>query len=515
MQKAVFLVLVAFFSIDASFGQAADKGLFIVTRNYRLRPEKEKASIVLDFKQLQTHKIIPESGDFDITDGNFGKKLSKKVVDTNTDGQPDAVVIDYVFESEEEVYSFSVKPNGKAVSLTQANVANASADPRLVVSYLVSYNQLKKEGKEIASWPDKIIESTMSQYPDPSTIPNYAPGSFNHECAFFLNGVFNRWNETKKPEYFNYIKAWCDRFIDSHGTIDAKYYDVGRYRLDDMLPGRLFISMYQVTKADKYKGAAAQLRQQLQYQPRTTDGGYWHNQNSPYQMWIEGVYMADVFTMQYAKAFNEPSLFKQAMQHIELVEEHQRDAGTRLLYHGWDESMNKVWANEETGTSPEFWSRSIGWYMMGLLECIDYVSLESPDRKELGALFKDLAKAVLKYQDPKTGLWYQVINKGYEPRNWHETSATAMFAYAFAKGFNRGALDKSYLTAAQKAFDALKDQYIYFDDGGRVYLDGIVKVGSLNVKTSRGDLDYYVSTERRMNDYKGMGALLHLAQELD
>jgi unsaturated rhamnogalacturonyl hydrolase len=108
-----------------------------------------------------------------------------------------------------------------------------------------------------------------------------------------------------------------------------------------------------------------------------------------------------------------------------------------------------------------------------------------------------------------------VINKSYEPRNWHESSATAMFAYAFAKGFNRGALDKTYLAAAQKAFDALKDQYIYFDDEGRLYLDGIVKVGSLNTNTSKGDLDYYVSTERRMNDYKGLGALLHLAMELD
>jgi unsaturated rhamnogalacturonyl hydrolase len=506
------LVIVSVLVMEVCVAQSSDKGLFTVTRSSRLRPEKERATIVADWKQLQSHRIIPESGDFDVTDGNFGRRLSKKIVDTNSDGQPDAVVIDYVFESDEPVFSFSVKPNGKAVSLTNAN---APADTRLVVSYLVSYNQLKKEGKDIASWPDKIIESTMSFYPDPATLPIYAPGNWSYEYAFFLNAMFARWQETKKQEYLNYIKKWCDRYIDSHGALDPKHYNVNEYRLDDMLPGRLFLSLYDVTKESKYKGTATQLRQQLQYQPRTSDGGYWHKQIYPYQMWLDGVYMADIFSMQYAKAFNEPALFKESMQQIRLVREHNGDAGTGLLYHGWDEAGNKVWANEETGTSPEFWSRGIGWYLMALIDCIDYIPLESPDRKELGALFKDLSKAVLKYQDPKTGMWYQVINKGYEPRNWHETSASVMFAYAFAKGYNKGALDKTYLAAAQKAFDALKDQYLYFDDEGRVYLDGTVKIGTLNVKTSKGDLDYYVSTERRINDYKGLGALLYLTQELD
>jgi unsaturated rhamnogalacturonyl hydrolase len=510
--KRVAFVIILLLAADLCIGQTSDKGMFLVTRNYRTRPEKEKATIVLDYKQLQTHKIIPETGDFDVTDGNFGRRLSKKVVDTNSDSQPDAVVIEYVFESDEPIFSFSVRSNGKSVSTEKAK---ASADPRLAVTYLLSYNQLKKSGKDISSWPDKIIESTMSFYPDPATLPIYAPGNWSYEYAFFLHAMFARWQETKKPEYFNYVKKWCDRFIDSHGALDPKHYNVADYRLDDMLPGRLFISLYEVTKDNKYKGAAAQLRQQLQYQPRTSDGGYWHKQIYPYQMWLDGVYMADIFTMQYAKAFNEPSLFKESMQQIRLVREHNGDAGTGLLYHGWDEAGNNVWANEETGTSPEFWSRGIGWYLMALIDCIDYVPLESPDRKELGSIFKDLSKSVLKYQDPKTGLWYQVINKGYEPRNWHETSATAMLAYAFAKGANKAALDKSYMEAAQKAFDAMKDQYIFFDDQQRLYLDGTVKIGTLNVKTSKGDLDYYVSTEKRINDYKGLGALLYLTQELD
>jgi unsaturated rhamnogalacturonyl hydrolase len=489
------LVIFCLFSSPATFAQ--ETGMFLITRNYRNRSFPEKATIVVDWKELQKHKSIPDRGDFDITDGNFGKRLTKKVVDTNGDGQPDVVVIDYVFESDAPVYSFSLKPNGKVVSLSPTN---ASPDTRLIVTYL-------SKDPNIDNWPDKIIESAMSFYPEPT--------SFDVDVGFFLNGVFKRWQETKNQSYFNYIKKWADRLLDSHGYIDPKQYNVANYRLEDLLPGRVFISLYEVTKDAKYKGAAQQLRQQLQYQPRTTDGGYWHQQTDPYQMWLDDVYSVDVFLMHYAKVFNEPAVFDQAMQQINLVKEHNGDPETGLLYHGWDESGNDVWANEETGTSREFWSRGIALYYISLLECIDYIPVESLDRKLLGQMFRELSKPVQKFEDPKTGLWFQVINKSYEPRNWIEPSASALFAYGFAKGSNKGIFDKTYLASAQKAFVSLQRDYVFFDDQGRLYFDGTVKQSSLNTKISKGDLDYYVSNERRVNDLKGLAALLYLAMELD
>lgn len=496
----------------SAFAQTApadrrEKGLFIVTRDYKIRPFPEAATIVLEWDQLKNHKTIPESGDFEITDSNFGKKLTKKVIDANADGEPDRVVIEYVFESDEPVFSFSVRPNGKAVSLSPTP-ATAVGDTRLKVTYLTNK-------QEVANWPDKIIESTMSFYPDPATLPIYAPGNYSYEYAFFLNAMFARWKETQNQAYFSYIKKWADRFIDSHGYLNAKHYNVAEYRLDDILPGRIFLSLYEVTKDGKYKAAADQLRQQLKYQPRTSDGGYWHKQMYPYQMWLDGVYMADIFTMQYAKMFGDPSMYREAMQQINLVYEHNSDPGTGLLYHGWDESGNPVWSNEETGTSPEFWARGIGWYYMALIECIEYIPLESQDRKILGQRFRDMTKPIQKFQDEKSGLWYQVINKSFEPRNWLETSSSAMFAYAFAKGNRVGIFDKSYLALAKKTFNTFQQDYIFFDDQGRLYFDGTVKIGTLNPKVSKGDLDYYVTTERRVNDYKGLGALLYLSMELD
>lgn len=494
VRKVIAIIAVLTLSFSAV---AQERGLFLITRNYRNRTTPEKVTLVVDYKQLLSHNAIPASGDFDVINGNFGKRLTKKIVDTNSDNEPDLVVIDYVFESNEAVYSFATKSNHKQISVTSGN---ASPDPRLIVTYL-------SQKEEIASWPDKIIESVMAFDPNPQR--------YDVETAFFLNAMFVRWRETQNAAYFNYIKKWADRFIDSHGYIDPKYYSVNKYQLDDLLPGRVFISLYEVTKDQRYKGAAQQLKQQLQYQPRTGDGGFWQQQNAPYQMWLEGAYMSGTFLMQFAKTMNEPKLFDDAMQQINLVQDHNGDPETGLMYHGWDESGNRVWSNEDTGTSREFWTRGIAFYYAGLLECIELIPIESLDRKLLGQRFRELTKSIQKYEDSKTMLWYQVTNKSYEPRNWIETSGSAMLAYGFAKGFNKGILDKSYLAAAQKAFVSLQREYIFFDDQDRLYFDGTARSGSLNTQISKGDLDYYVSIERQVNDYKGLAALLYLTMELD
>jgi unsaturated rhamnogalacturonyl hydrolase len=199
---------------------------------------------------------------------------------------------------------------------------------------------------------------------------------------------------------------------------------------------------------------------------------------------------------------------------MKLIAKHTTDPKTGLMYHGWDETKNKIWADQEKGNSPEFWARAIGWYAMALADCLDYIPENHPDRKEIIILFQNLAKSILKYQDPKSNLWYQVVDKGNQPGNWIETSGSAMFTYAFAKGARKGYLDKSYRAVAQKAFDSLIKNYIYFDDAGKLYLDQTVKVGTLNFKNSKGDYAYYISTERRINDYKGLGSLLFASIEL-
>lgn len=499
------------FCLLPHLSQAADgKTLVVVTRNYKPRPASEKVSIVIDYKSLLVKAPFADAG-FTVKDGNFGTTVSYRLLDSTADGIADQVVLDFTFGSDEPVYSFSFEA---AAQRAGVETGRRDSDTRLAVTCL-SPSAVWLKDKGPVSWPDKIIESTMAFYPEPALLPLHAPGNYGYEYAFFLNAMLLRSQEVMKDNYYAYVKKWADRYLDSHGNLDPRHYDVAQYRLDDILPGRTFLSLYQINGNEKYKNAADQLKLQLAYQPRTSEGGFWHKQIYPNQMWLDGIYMADVFSMQYAKAFNQPQYYNDAARQIKLIWAHTYDEKKGLMYHGWDESYNEVWAHPENGTSPEFWSCAIGWYMMAIADCSDYLPLDHPNRKEIGSMFRELCRNVRNYQDKKSGLWYQVTDRAIEPGNWIETSGSAMFAYALAKGERKGFLDRNFRATAQQAFNALINDYVYFDDEGKLYLDQTVKNGTLNVNTSKGDYAYYISTERRINDYKGLGALLYLSMEMD
>ncbi|MDY0096232.1 MAG: glycoside hydrolase family 88 protein, partial [Candidatus Vecturithrix sp.] len=181
-------------------------------------------------------------------------------------------------------------------------------------------------------------------------------------------------------------------------------------------------------------------------------------------------------------------------------------------YHGWDATKTQVWAHPERGTSPEFWGRAIGWYSMALVDCLDWLSADYAGYERLLSIFQNLALSLARYQHPESGIWYQVLDKRERPDNWPETSCTAMFAYAFAKGVRKGYLDSAFRTKAEQAYQRLVDHYVFFDQDGRFYLTDTVSVGSLR---SNADYEYYVTTERRTNDFKGVAAFLYASLELD
>jgi unsaturated rhamnogalacturonyl hydrolase len=185
------------------------------------------------------------------------------------------------------------------------------------------------------------------------------------------------------------------------------------------------------------------------------------------------------------------------------------------LYHGWDEAKNPVWAHPEKGTSPEFWARAIGWYAMALVECLDYIPADHPEREEVIRIFKNVCESILKFQHTGDNLWYQVLDKHDRPDNWPEASASAMFAYTFAKGYNKKYLGEQFKASADKAYDAILNSFVFIDEQGNLHLDQTVKIGTLNPKTSKGDYQYYITTERRIDDYKGLAALLYASMELN
>lgn len=484
---------------------------FIVERLYKNRNGKDSAQIVINWTDIESYFSNAKQSGFEVKDLNFGKVYEVRIVDVDADKIPEQLVFEYVFKSNEPVFAFILTAEDKE-SIYQS--AEVEADDRMKITWLESYESYIKHNP-VEAWSDKIIESTLQAYPDPADFPVYAPDRWNYEYGFFLNATFVRWQETKNERYLTYIKQWVDRFVDENGKLDTIQYRPEEYKLDDILPGRLLLSLYDLTKEDRYKNAADQLKEQLRTQPKTSEGGYWHKLVYPSQMWLDGIYMADVFSLQYANTFNEPALVEEAVHQIKLISKYTTDPVTGLMYHGWDESKNKVWADSIKGTSPEFWGRAVGWYMMALVEALEYIPANHPEREALVGLFQKLSASVKNYQDTTNKLWYQVLDKGKQEGNWIETSCSAMFTYAFAKGHRLGLLDDTFLKSAEDAYQALLNDYVVFDNQGILYLNRTVKIGTLNPKTSKGDFEYYISTECRINDYKGLAALLYASLEFD
>jgi len=361
----------------------------------------------------------------------------------------------------------------------------------------------------------EIAESFISLHPDTVAYKTEAKSyNWNYEQGLVLEAFYQLWKTTGEEKYFDYIKKNIDYYVEGNGNI--KTYKLKDYNLDNIAPGRQLLHLYKKTGEEKYKLAADLLMKQIEGQPTTSEGGYWHKKRYPYQMWLDGLYMAEPFCSEYAAMFNDQNLFNDAAKQFLLIDEHCKDATNGLYYHGWDESKEQKWSNPETGTSPSFWGRSIGWYMMALVDVLDSFPADHPERNDLIKIFQDLSSGLLKYRDPESKLWYQVVDQGKREGNYIETSASSMFIYSFAKGANKNYLDKRYLNIAKESFNSLFKNFVTKDKEGHLFLNNTVSVGGLGGDPYRdGSYEYYLSEPIRINDFKGYGPLLLSAIELN
>src|SRR5689334_4701225 len=337
---------------------------------------------------------------------------------------------------------------------------------------------------------------------------------WSYEQGVMLKGIENVWLNTADGKYFAFIQHSIDRFVNDDGTI--KTYKLDDYNLDNINEGKLLLTLYRVTEKEKYKKAADLLREQLKTHPRTHEGGFWHKKIYPYQMWLDGLYMGEPFYAEYAATFHEDAAFDDIANQFIWMEAHTRDPQTGLLYHGWDESKQQRWANPQTGLSPNFWARAIGWYAMALVDTLDYFPQDHPKRAALIAILNRLAAAIEKYQDRSTGLWYQVLDKQNEKGNYFEASAACMFVYALAKGVRHGYLPDSYLAVAQKGYEGILKRFIKKDASGQLNLEGTVGGAGLGGNPYRdGSYQYYINEKIVTNDPKGIGAFLLASSEID
>ncbi len=313
------------------------------------------------------------------------------------------------------------------------------------------------------------------------------------------------------PRYVQFAEATIRSFITPEGEIHG--YKAEEYQLDHINPGKTVLALYQLTKDERYRKAADRLRKQLGTQPRTSEGGFWHKQRYPHQMWLDGLYMASPFYAQYAELFHEPAAFDDVANQIRLVSAHTYDPTSGLFYHGWDENKRQDWANKTTGTSPNFWGRAIGWYGMALVDVLDFFPTDHPARPAIIATLQQLCAGVVKHQDIESGLWYQVVDQGGRKGNYLEASASSMFVYTLAKGVNQKYLSRDYMPAILKGYRGIIERLIKVDDKGQVSLTRCCSVAGLGYGRD-GSYEYYLKEPIVDNDLKGVGPFILSGIEL-
>ena len=308
--------------------------------------------------------------------------------------------------------------------------------------------------------------------------------------------------------------------INKDGTIQGFKQD--DYNIDNIPPGKVLLAALDLgVKNDAFVKAVQSLRTQMATQPRTGEGGFWHKKRYPHQMWLDGLYMASPFLAQYAVRFKEPALFDDVAKQIVLMDRHSYDAATGLYWHAWDESHSQSWADPKTGFSPNFWSRAIGWYGMAIVDSLDYLPVSQPEIDEIVGILKRAADGVVKWQDPKTGVWWQIPNLGTRKGNYLESSGSAMFVYFLAKGVNKGYLPREkYEAAIRKGYQGLLDQFIKTNPDGSIRLTSVCSGAGLGYtmadgRARDGTFDYYMAEPVVNNDPKGTGPFIMAGMEVE
>jgi unsaturated rhamnogalacturonyl hydrolase len=359
-----------------------------------------------------------------------------------------------------------------------------------------------------------MTESEMIRCPESWQLDFQPSLKWDYCHGLELQAMLDVYDAYGDKKIYDYAYAYADTMIQADGSI--KTYKLSEYNIDRLNSGKFLFRIFEQSKEEKFQKAIDLLRSQLDTHPRNADGGFWHKKIYPNQMWLDGIYMASPFLAEYAQKFNEPALYDEVAFQVITMAKRSYDPKTGLYYHGWDESRTQQWAHPVTGQSPNFWSRSMGWYMMALVDVLDYLPENHPDRSKLISIFNRLTKALLKYQDKKTGMWYQVTNLPKAKGNYLESTGTAMFSYAIAKGVNNGYLKPKFRKYAVKAFEGLVKHSIIQNADGTYSITRACSVAGLGGTPYRdGSYEYYISEPVRNDDPKVIGPFILAAMELD
>jgi unsaturated rhamnogalacturonyl hydrolase len=361
--------------------------------------------------------------------------------------------------------------------------------------------------QKLNTWSVRMVESTLQRY-------TLQQASWNYDHGLQVMAIQKAGEATGESRYLRFVSDWIDHFVQADGSI--RTYRREEYNVDLVNSGKLLYGAYERTGEERYRKAIELLRDQMRTHPRNNANGFWHKRIYPYQMWLDGIYMAGPFLAEYACRFGEAATYEDVLHQIILIEQRTRDEKTGLLYHAWDESKQQRWCDPITGRSHYFWGRAIGWYVMALVDVLDFLPREQAHRQDLIAILEQTAAALLKVQDEATGLWYQVLDLPERKGNYLEASASAMFVYAFAKAVRKGYLARDYLLYARRGYLGLLQTLVKVDSQGLLTLENVCGGAGLGGEPYRdGSFEYYVTEKIIPNDPKGVGPFILAALEME
>jgi rhamnogalacturonyl hydrolase YesR len=327
--------------------------------------------------------------------------------------------------------------------------------------------------------------------------------------GYTLDGFEMLWQSTGDPRYLNYIKQQIDPHIDRDGNLVGVKLD----SLDNAMAGNIVVGLYEHTHDPRYRVAATQIRKMFLTYPRNPDGGFWHNPRLRGEMWVDGVFMGQMFLLRYGDSIGDrENCFDEAVRQITVFARHARKGDSGLYYHAWAADPDLAltvpqrrpkWADPATGLSPEVWSEGLGWYALVVTEALSRLPAGYPGRAEVLDIYMRLAAGLKRAQDPKTGGWFFVVDKPDRKDNWIDTSGSSMFTYALERGIELGILDrKGYAPFVAAGYRAITHN-------ARINHEGLVDVSSacdgVGVQASYAD---YVDYPRTVNAKEAVGGFL-------
>ena len=409
----------------------------------------------------------------------------------------------------------------------------------------------EKPYKHYSEW---MTYSEMQRVPEPWMLDFATKPKWGYVVGIELEAMLDTYLKYGGESIRQYCQAYTDKMIDAEGNITG--YNILDYNLDNIRTGHFVSRMYHQWPEPKNLLAMQTMMRQLKDQPRTiADKVFWHKAIYSYQVWLDGIFMGLPFRCLTAPVTEKAkevkgkkakkakgadgvtAIYDDAVNQLKITYQRTLDPKTGLNRHAYDETRKTFWADKETGLSKHCWGRAQGWYTMALIEILDAIPADYARRGELTELLQKDFDAILKWQDEKTGLWYQVMDSPQRKGNYLESTCSAMFTYALLKAYRLGYVGEKYQQAGIKAYKGMINNFIKVNADKTISLTNCCSVAGLGpaaipevvealkrinpkgtVKENRrrdGSFAYYLDEPVRDNDGKGIGPFIWASLEME